>query len=108
VSWFWAWSLLLKIFCQGLGVSDVLVLSGLVSSGEQYKHDLAALDEIDSVSGPVINLKLKHAIAHKIGIAGVAQRQASDADIDAGTGDSVSQSRKPFSVGFSLLDLDHA
>ncbi|MFZ9439758.1 MAG: hypothetical protein ACO260_05610, partial [Hylemonella sp.] len=30
------------------------------------------------------------------------------ADIDAGTGDSVSQSRKPFGVGFSLLDLDHA
>jgi len=83
-------------------------LRGLVSSGQQDNHDLAALDEIDPVSGPVINPQFRHAVAHRLGIAGVAERQASDADVGAGTGDSVSQSRKPFGVGFSLLDLDYA
>lgn len=55
----------------------------------------------------MIDPQLRHAIAHRLGIAGVAKRQAPDADVDAGSGDSVSQSRKPFGVGFGLLDLDH-
>ena len=83
-------------------------MRGLVSSGQQDNHDLAALDEIDPVSGPVINPQFRHAVTPRLGIAGVAERQASDADVDAGTGDSVSQTQKPFGVGFSLLDLDHA
>lgn len=83
-------------------------MRGLVSSGQQDNQDLAALDEIDPVSGPVINPQFRHAVAHRLGIAGVAERQASDADVDAGTGDTVSQTQKPYGVGFSLLDLDNA
>jgi hypothetical protein len=54
----------------------------------------------------VINPQFRHAIAHRLGITRVAERQAPDADVDAGAGDSVSQSRKPFGVGSkrSLLD----
>ena len=54
------------------------------------------LDEVDPVAGIVITSHF------------VAKRQASDADVDAGTSDSVSQSRKPFVIGFGLLDLDDA
>jgi hypothetical protein len=54
----------------------------------------------------VINPQFRDANAHGLGIAGVAERQKPDADVDEGKGDSVSQSRKPFGVGSkrSLLD----
>jgi hypothetical protein len=53
----------------------------------------------------VINLQFRDTNAQSLGIAGVAERQAPYADVNAGTGESFSQSRKPFGVGFSLLDV---
>ena len=49
---------------------DVLVLGGLVASGQQDNHDLAVLDEIDPVSGPVINPQFRDALAIGLGIPG--------------------------------------
>jgi len=56
----------------------------------------------------VIDSQLRDALANGFGIAGVAERQAPDADVNASPGDSVSQTSEPFGVSLSLLDLDHA
>jgi hypothetical protein len=62
----------------------------------------------DPVSGPVIDSQLGDALANGLGIPSVPEQQAPDADVDAGAGDSVSQTSEPFGIRVSLLDLNDA
>jgi len=97
--------------CVGLGSAGATSRSqwGLIRSfGQQDDRNFAALDEIDPVSGPVIDSQLRDALANGLGIPSVPKGQAPDADVNAGASDSVSQTSEPFGVSLSLLDLDHA
>jgi hypothetical protein len=97
--------------CVGLGSAGATSRSqwGLIRSfGQQDDRNFAALDEIDPVSGPVIDSQLRDALANGLGIPCVPERQAPDVDVNATPGDLVSQTSEPFGASLSLLDLDHA
>jgi protein SCO1 len=53
---------------------DVAILSPLVATGEKDHDGLAAAYKIDSISGPVVDPQFQHAVAHRLDVAGIAQR----------------------------------
>jgi hypothetical protein len=85
----------------------VTVLRRLVASGEQNDHDGALLDEVDAIARPIVNSQLGQIIADRPDITSVAEREATDSNVDAGFGDAVTQTGEPLRVLDGLADFDH-
>src|SRR3954447_20896878 len=92
---------------QFLGGSDIPVLGALVASTEQDDHRRAALDEIDPVAGTIVDPKLADALSDRANVAGVAERQAADADVDPGLSLPIAELVEPLGIDERLADFDH-
>ncbi|MET3520398.1 hypothetical protein ABID25_002232 [Mesorhizobium abyssinicae] len=51
-----------NLVCHLFGFSDVSVLRGFVASAKQYDDRVAAPDEIDAISRPIVDPKLTDAV----------------------------------------------
>src|SRR6266566_1905266 len=74
----------LNLLRQFEGTRDVAILVSLVTTAEQHDNRIAAPDEIHPVARTVINPHLRHAAAHRLHVAGIAEREAADAHGDPG------------------------
>ncbi len=83
---------------------DVSVLRGLVASGKQDDDDSAAPEEVDAVARPVVDAQFGNTVADGPDIIRVAEREATNPDVDAGLGDPVSQACEPLRVLDGLPD----
>src|SRR5580692_4499787 len=63
---------------------DVPILAPLVAAAEQDNKPVAAPDEIHPIAGAVVDPHLRHAAAHRLRVAGIAEREATDANGNAG------------------------
>lgn len=79
-----------------------------VATGQQFDQRFASPDEIDPISRPVIDAKLRHAFADRLRISGIAERQTVDARLDSRFCSSIAQIPKPGCKCLSLANLDHS
>jgi hypothetical protein len=84
---------------------DVPLLRALVAAGEQDDERLAPLNEINPISGTVIDPQLRDAMANRPYVARIAKLQAIDAHLDATTCFSVAQAGKPAGEQLGLADF---
>src|SRR3954447_16487963 len=66
------------------GARDVAFLGPFVAAAQQDDDGVAAPDEIHPIAGTVIDPHLRYAAADRFYVAGVAEREAADANRDAG------------------------
>jgi hypothetical protein len=102
---------------EGRGVVDV-TFAGMLANARtlppsaaaeraQQQHNLrAARDEIDAADRPVIDPHLRHSLAHRFHVAGIAQREAPDARHDPGTRIAIPQAVERGGKSRRLPDFD--
>jgi hypothetical protein len=86
---------------------DISVLSPLIAAGEQDYERLPALNKIDSVSRAIVDAQLRDSFSHRFDVAGVAQRQATDACIGASPRLPIPQALKPCGIFIGLPDCNY-
>lgn len=91
-----------------MGLFDVGLLGGFVSTAQQQNDHVVAPREIHPIARAVMNTQLEHSGAYGFGIALVAQHESFEAKDDAGLGVPVSQGSHPVREGGGALQSDHA
>jgi hypothetical protein len=74
---------------------DVAILLPLVAAAEQDDNRVAAADEIHPIARAVVDPHFRHTAAHRLHVTGIAEREAADANRDAGTRLAIPQPCKP-------------
>jgi hypothetical protein len=86
---------------------DVISLSALVAAAKQNDQEVPALYVIDPVSGAIMDTKLADALANRLYVARIAERQAAHPTGDLRPGPSIPQAGEPLGESPSLADFDH-
>src|SRR4029077_2479669 len=94
--------------CEIQGCPDIRCLRALVAATNKNDQRRAAADEIDAISGSIVDPQLGNTDADGFGVAGVAERQTSYTDENASPSFTILQPREPAHIGIGLADLDHA
>jgi len=66
-------------------VGDIAILVPLVSTAKQDHDKLAAPNKINSITRTVVDPHFRNAGSHGLHVTGIAERQSSNANCDAGT-----------------------
>src|SRR5262249_15345343 len=93
--------------CQLFGALDVTVLHALVAAAEQYDNFRAAAQEVDAVSGSVVDPQLRNARPNRTYVARVANGKATEPHMDSSDGDAIAKAVKPRRERRCLPNLDH-
>jgi len=99
---------LLKQSGQPLRPLDVPLLRPLVAAGEQDHDGVAALRDVDPITGPKMHARLRDTLTDRPHVAKVAERHATDAGEDSRSRLTIAQSSEPRGVLLGLTDLDAA
>lgn len=91
-----------------MGLFDIGLLGGFVSTAQQQNDRVAAPRVIHPIARAVMNAQLEHSGAYGFGIALVAQHESFEAKDDAGLCVPVCQGPHPACEGGGALQLDHA
>src|ERR1700716_2995238 len=86
---------------------DVSILRSLVPARDQDDQCFATANEVHAIAGTVVDPHLRHAAAHRLHVAGVAERHSPDPGIDARLRSIVVQARQPSRKNLRLSDLGH-
>src|SRR5215213_1208035 len=95
------------LFGERPGLADVAGLRPLVAAAQQDDERLAAADEIDSVTGPIIDPELGDPSADRLRVAEVAERKAPDSNVDSSLRLPVAKPIEPFRIDRRLPNLEH-
>src|SRR5579885_715383 len=98
---------LLSSFAQLLGALDVAVLRALIATAEQHDRVRPAMDQINAVSGSIIDPQLRNTGPNGTHVARIASGEATDPDVDPSDGGAVAETCKPLSKRRCLPHLDH-
>src|SRR5262249_25027840 len=98
---------LLKSACQVERFGNVATLRGLVSAGEKDDPHSDALHEIHAITRTVVDPHFRHALAHRLHVAGISNLESIDAGLDARSRTPITQVCEPMREELSLSDLDH-
>src|SRR5438270_8219864 len=80
--------------CQFFGAPDVTALRAVIATAEQHDSLRPAVYQIDAVSGSIIDPQLRNAGPNGTHVAGVAEGQATDPDVDPSDGGAVAEARR--------------
>jgi hypothetical protein len=84
------------------------LLRAFVPATQQDDQNTRTLDEVKPVTGPMVDPRLPDTGAHLLYVTEIAQRQASQTDIDASGGGSIPERRNPATERFTFGDFIHA
>jgi len=100
--------LLLKLASERLGFANILLLRRLIATRKQDDIDICHLNEVHAVPGTMIYAKLGNALANRLDVASVPERQPTDTDVDARLRRSIPKRSEPLGVQVGLTNLEHA
>jgi hypothetical protein len=92
-----------KCFCS----RDISALAGFVPAAEKHDDYRASPGKIEPVSRTIVYAKFTNAIAHRLGIAKVAESKTIEASSNARLSSDVSKTINPRQEYGSLANLDH-
>lgn len=92
-----------KCFCS----RDISALAGFIAAAEKHDDRCAPPGKIKSVSWTIVYAKFANAIAHRLGIAKVAESKTIEAGSNARLSSDVSKTINPRQEYGSLPNLDH-
>ena len=92
--------------CEFLRPADVFILSCLVATAEQHDHDTAAINVVDPVPGPIIDLQLDDAIANAARLTRITVFQTIDSGENSRLCLTIAQIFQPVSEGLRYANLN--
>ncbi len=92
---------------QFKGFLNIMILSPLIPSSKQDNNGVSVFREIDSISGTIINPQFRYALADRLNIPWIAQRQTTDMHVNTDLCQPVAQTVKPLGIYVGLAYLDH-
>src|ERR1700744_1268868 len=96
----------LQVVRHRMSFGDVAFLSSLVATAEQNNDGCASPDKIQAIARPIVDPQLGYAMPHGLNVAGIAEGEPPDTDVNPRPRFVVSQTTKPVRKLRGLAHLD--